>query len=263
MRIAHRELSRVQLRICAPVARFAPRNDGARSSSRPAERLQHALIRQRRVGIGGEIGLVLVWLCQHRDQLLERRIIVVFHGGLDHGLDAVVARNEGRVDGVHGGLAFGGLSWLEREARAPAAGPFIEGRRIRELRADVGGPVGSGVAETAEGEGEISLVIRHRVEQVLHQRLVAVARREQSDLAPQAGLIGGGETLGEFAEDRLRLFDRLVLVGGEQRQQALGQPGQVPQRDPRLVGVGITPLGSSIEENTVAGSYASMKAHGP
>ena len=52
-------------------------------------------------------------------------------------------------------------------------------------------------------------------------------------------LIGGGEFFGELAEDELRLFDRLVLVVGEQRQQAFGQPRQVPQRDLRLVGVGV------------------------
>ena len=36
--------------------------------------------------------------------------------------------------------------------------------------------------------------------------------------------------------------DRLVLVVGEQRQQAFGEPRQVPQRDPRLVGVGVAAL---------------------
>ena len=84
--------------------------------------------------------------------------------------------------------------------------------------------------------------LRHRVEQVLHQRLVAVARGEQADLAAQPGLIGGGEFFREFAEDHLRLFDRLVLVVGEQRQQAFGQPRQIPQRDPRLVGIGVAAL---------------------
>ncbi len=44
---------------------------------------------------------------------------------------------------------------------------------------------------------------------------------------------------GEFAEDDLRLFDRLVLVVGEQRQQAFGEPRQVPLRDARLVGIGV------------------------
>ena len=79
----------------------------------------------------------------------------------------------------------------------------------------------------------------HGVEQVLRQRLVAVARGEQADLPAQAGLIGGGEFFGELAEDELRLFDRLVLVVGKQRQQAFGEPRQVPLRDARLVGIGV------------------------
>ena len=61
-------------------------------------------------------------------------------------------------------------------------------------------------------------------------------------LLAQAGLIGGGEFFGEFAEDELRLLDRLVLVVGEQRQQAFGEPRQIPQRDARLVGVGVAAL---------------------
>ena len=79
-----------------------------------------------------------------------------------------------------------------REALAPAHGPFVEGGGIGELRPDavvVG--IRGGIAQAAEGEGEVGLVLRHRVEQVLHQRLVAVARGEQADLPAQAGLIGG------------------------------------------------------------------------
>ena len=37
--------------------------------------------------------------------------------------------------------------------------------------------VARGIAEAAEGEGEVGLVLGHRVEQVLHQRLVAVTLR--------------------------------------------------------------------------------------
>src|SRR6266568_5053545 len=64
------------------------------TGSSPAERLQHALIRQRRIGVGGVVGLVLVGLGQHLHQFLERCVVVVVDGGLDYGLDTVVARDE-------------------------------------------------------------------------------------------------------------------------------------------------------------------------
>ena len=55
--------------------------------------------------------------------------------------------------------------------------------------------VACGVTELAEGEGEVGLVLRHGIQQVLDQRLVAVAFREQADLLAQACLIGVAERL--------------------------------------------------------------------
>ena len=76
------------------------------------------------------------------------------------------------------------------EALPPARGPGVEGGGIGEQAADVVVvAVDCGVAQAAEGEGEVGLVLGHRVEQVLHQRLVAVAFGEQAELAAQAGLI--------------------------------------------------------------------------
>src|SRR6185295_17936904 len=71
-------------------------------ASRPAERLQHPLLRQRRLGIGRVGRLILVRLRQHRQQFLEWRVIVVDGGG-NHRFDAVVARDEGGVDRAHCG----------------------------------------------------------------------------------------------------------------------------------------------------------------
>src|SRR4051812_21125360 len=61
---------------------YGSRPSPGRQSSRPAERLHHALFRQRWIGVGGELRLVLEWFRQHRQQLLERRVIVVVDGGL-------------------------------------------------------------------------------------------------------------------------------------------------------------------------------------
>ena len=129
---------------------------------------------------------------------------------------------------------------LVREALAPARSPFIEGCGIGELSPDavvVG--ISGGIAQPAEGESEVGLILGHGIEHILHQCFVAVARGEQADLLAQSGLIGGGEFFRECAERELRLLDRLVLVVGKQRQQAFGQPRQIPHRDARLVGIGV------------------------
>ena len=128
-----------------------------------------------------------------------------------------------------------------RDPLAPASHPWVEGGGVDKQFAHglAVGRIARDVAEAPKSEGKIRLVLGHGVEQVLHQRLVAVARREQADLLAQAGLIGGGEFFRECAERELRLLDRLVLVVGKQRQQAFGQPRQIPQRDARLVGIGV------------------------
>ena len=73
---------------------------------------------------------------QHRQQFLERRVVVVVHRGLDHGFDAVVARDEGRIDRAHRGLPLGRRLRLVGDALAPAHGPFVEGGGIGELSSD-------------------------------------------------------------------------------------------------------------------------------
>ena len=123
----------------------------------------------------------------------------------------------------------------------PACRPFVKGRRFGEQlpHLAIACRIERGVAQAAEGEGEIGLVPGHRVQEVLRQRLVVVALREQSELCAQPGLVGGVECVREAAERLLRLRDRLVLIVGQQRQQAFRKPRQVPERDPRLIAVGV------------------------
>ncbi len=104
----------------------------------------------------------------------------------------MVARNEGRIDRAHRGLPLGGGLRLIRDALAPAHRPFVEDCGIGELRpCTVVVAIAGGIAEAAERQRKIGVVFRHRIEQVLHQRLVAVARGEQADLLTQPRLIGG------------------------------------------------------------------------
>ena len=141
-----------------------------------------------------------------------------FDRGLDHRLDAVVARDEGRIDRAHRGAAarrpICGSSREPLRASAPPSRRRRSGsaNSCRTLRR----PSGSRAASLRRRKVRVKSAwfLRHRVEQILHQRLVAVARREQAELAAQAGLIGRRELLGEVAERCLRLRDRLVLVVG-------------------------------------------------
>src|ERR1700744_1378655 len=67
---------------------FAPLNPGyrrrsrGRPKSRPAKRLQHPLLRLRRLGVISIFRLILERLCQHRQKLFERRVVVAVDGGV-------------------------------------------------------------------------------------------------------------------------------------------------------------------------------------
>jgi len=119
-----------------------------------------------------------------------------------------------------------------------------------------------GLAQPPEGEREVGLVFGHRIQKLLGQRRIAVLRREQPEFCAQSRRIGDVENLGKTGKRNLGLRDGLVLVLGKQRQQAFRKAGQVPERDPRLVGVGIA-SGLVDRAEHGSGSYWSMKAHGP
>src|SRR5215475_1559971 len=88
---------------CRARARLLTMRVWWKAELRAAKRLTDALFRFWRVGIGGELRLVLKGPGQHGQQLLERRIVVGPDRRLDDRLDAVVARDEGRIDAAHRG----------------------------------------------------------------------------------------------------------------------------------------------------------------
>ena len=109
-----------------------------------------------------------------------------------------------------------------------------------------------GVAQAAEGQGEVRTVPRHEPQQVAGQGGVVLALREKAELAPQAAEVGRLEARAEGRQRLARRRQRRVVVLAQQRQQRLRQPRQVPLRNPRLVAVGVAAEGRSAEY--VAGS---------
>ena len=85
-----------------------------------------------RVGVAGKGRLILKWLCEHPQKLLERGIVVICDSGCNDCLDAMIARNEGRIDGAHRRLPFGRRLRLLGETLLPACGPFVKSRRFEE-----------------------------------------------------------------------------------------------------------------------------------
>jgi hypothetical protein len=67
----------------------------------------------------------------------------------------------------------------------------------------------------------------------------------QTELGAHTGQPGGAVLPAERAEGLRCECDGLVLVVVEERQQGLGEPGQVPLRHDRLVAVGVAPASST------------------
>ena len=210
---------------------------GRRSGA--AEGLKHAFVRLRRLGIASECRLVLVRPLEHGQELLERFEITPLNSGHDRGFDLVVARDESRVHRLHGGPPGIGVLGFLLKPLPPSAGPGVEGRRVDEEAAYRLVPTLCRVGQPPEGQREVSAVLRHSVQEVAYQAHVVVALGEKADLAPQPGMKGRLETGSEAAEGRFRCLPGFAGVIREDRQERLGEPGEVPMRDRRLVRVGI------------------------
>ena len=81
----------------------------------------------------------------------------------------------------------------------------------------------------------------HKLKQFIGQRLVAIRQLSQPQLAGEALAVLPGELTGESIDRRLGQGHGLILVRMQYRQQGLGQGGQVPVGNGRLVTVGVAP----------------------
>src|SRR5271157_1944249 len=81
----------------------------------------------------------------------------------------------------------------------------------------------------------------HRLKQIADEVEIAVFTAGDSELVSHAAkpmLLIARRKRG----DRLaRKFDRPLWVGIQERKQGLGEPGEIPLRDGRLIGVGVAP----------------------
>src|SRR5688500_343833 len=105
-------------------------------ASRPTEGLMDTLVWLWRLGIVREGRLVLVGLRQHLQKLVERGKVVPIHGGRNHRLPPVIARDEGRIDGPHRGPLRRAVLRLLAEPPPPTRGPAVVDRRIGEQAPD-------------------------------------------------------------------------------------------------------------------------------
>src|SRR5262245_22419188 len=114
----------------------------------------------------------------------------------------MIARDDGGIGGAHYQYAVvGGCGAVVSQPMAPLPSPLIVGCRISEKIAGAGVAVeaGNSLAETPEGQGEVSLVLRHTLQKLLRKRQVTGLRVQQAKLASKALGVGrlkdGAETI--------------------------------------------------------------------
>ena len=128
-----------------------------------AECAQDAFVRRGRMSVIRHLWLIFVGFCQYGDQFFERTELAR-QSGLDGLLNAVITRDEGRVDGIHGRSARSAVLVFLAESVPPFGSPLVLGGGIGELIADTGifGRVSGGRSEMAECVGEVGLIGGHR-----------------------------------------------------------------------------------------------------
>ena len=210
-----------------------------------AKRLAHDLLRPGRVGVLSEgRWQVVVRSGEHREQTLERREIALVYGR-DRFLDEMIAGDNGRIGCAHHRHApLRGDRAVASQPAAPLLGPAIVGGWISEETPDtsVGIRTGGSFAEAAEGQGEISAVLRHALQQTLGERHILGLCLKQTELASETLGVGRFEAGAEAVERLGGLLDGGVLVPVKERQERFREPGEVPAGDARLVPIALTRL---------------------
>ena len=74
-----------------------------------------------------EVGIGAIGVGDDGEEFLEWLEVFAEDGGIDDGLDEVVARDEERVGTAHGHGDLFGRGGFERDARAPLDDPGVEG----------------------------------------------------------------------------------------------------------------------------------------
>ncbi len=186
----------------------------------------------------GVFGLSVVRPAEHLDELLERLEVTSSHGGLDRLLHPVVARDEGGVCAVHRRRQSARCVRLGREPPAPRLHPRPEGLGLSlEQRSEpvVHRGVRGGGGQAAEEERIVDAVRREQREQAVEQRPVVLLLARQAELGAHHAKVRLFEAGSEAIQALGREAHGLVRVLGDELEQRLREPRDVPQRDARLV----------------------------
>ena len=93
------------------------------------------------------------------------------------------------------------------------------------------------VGKSPERQCEIRPIAGHALEEILRQGEVALVVLKQAKFATEARGIGRLEAASECAERSIRHFNGWFLILSKERQERLGEAGQVPKGDAWLVAV--------------------------
>src|SRR5215218_8254496 len=94
-----------------------------------------------------------------------------------------------------------------------------------------------GVTEPAEGEGVIGTICRHEGKKVPSKGDIGLVLREEAQLPPDPGVISLLEGRRESLKGVLCLGDGDIGLLVQEREKTLGEAGEIPVGDERLVGV--------------------------
>ena len=211
--------------------------------SRPAESGFHLFVWLWGLGVANEFRLVFVGPGEDREQLVHSGEVVLLHRCRDHGFDLMVAWDVGRVDGAHGRAPQFRVLRLLPEALPPANEECVAAGRILEQRVQrlVPGFADLSIREPSEEQGEVHLVLGQGAKNISRELDVSLPGCEQPELPHQTGLVCLLKAGSKRSERLFSLGYRRALILGQQRQDGFGQPGQIPEGDPRLGAVGIAP----------------------
>ena len=190
-------------------------------------------------------------------QAIDLAVIALVCRTADGNFGQMVAQDVFGIDRAHRRAAFGVDGSLLAQRGGVARRPGIEGRAVEEevaqrvVRGGNGIAVGYPSASPLRGEGfraavevaqaaqedrVVDMVLRQQLQRVHHERGRFAARR-QAELGGHALEVGAAERLRILADRAGRGFHR------HQRHQRLGQLGEVPCRDVGLLVEGVAPAG--------------------
>jgi hypothetical protein len=135
-----------------------------------------------------ERGLVLERLCEDQQKLLERREIFTLNRRLDHRLDAMIARYEGRIDRAHPGATIIRIAGLSHYPCAPPLSPYPKLLLITKQasKRSVCGKIACNITQPAERQCEVNLIGRKQAEEFAGKLQIAICLSVESQLFPHA-----------------------------------------------------------------------------